>query len=60
MRNLGSGMARLVMHSDPKEQVAALLRYCRGRLSCNVVGTHLYSFGGAVRTAEWMREMIAA
>jgi len=24
-----------------------------------VIGVHLYSFGGAVRTATWMRERIA-
>ena len=25
----------------------------------NVAGVHLYSFGGAARTAAWMRERIA-
>jgi methylenetetrahydrofolate reductase (NADPH) len=60
LRNLGSGIARLVTHSDPEQHVAALERYCRGRIQCNVVGTHFYSFGGAVRTAAWMQKMIAA
>lgn len=60
LRTLGSGIARLVTHSDPEHHVAALVRYCRGRASCNVVGTHLYSFGGAVRTAAWMRDRISA
>jgi methylenetetrahydrofolate reductase (NADPH) len=60
LRKLGSGIARLVTNSDPKEHLTALVRYCRGRSSCNVVGVHLYSFGGALRTARWMREMISA
>src|SRR6267378_776317 len=29
------------------------------RAPSNVIGVHLYSFGGAVRTARWMRERIA-
>ena len=60
LRNLGSGIARLVVHTDPHEQVAALAGYLQGRDAGNVVGVHLYSFGGAVRTARWMRERISA
>ena len=60
LRNLGTGIARLVVHTDPHEQVAALGGYLRGRNTGNVVGVHLYSFGGAVRTASWMRERISA
>jgi methylenetetrahydrofolate reductase (NADPH) len=60
LKNLGSGIARLVVHTDPHEQVAALGGYLQGRHAGNVVGVHLYSFGGVVRTASWMRERIAA
>jgi methylenetetrahydrofolate reductase (NADPH) len=60
LRNLGSGIARLVVHTDPQEQLAALGGYLQGREAGNVVGVHLYSFGGAVRTASWMRERISA
>ena len=59
LRNLGTGIARLVVHTDPQEQVAALAGYLQNREAGNVVGVHLYSFGGAVRTAGWMRERIA-
>jgi len=59
LRNLGTGIARLVVHTDPQEQVAALAGYLQGRDTGNVVGVHLYSFGGAVRTAGWMRERIS-
>jgi methylenetetrahydrofolate reductase (NADH) len=59
LRTLGTGIAKLVTHTDPREQLLALARYSRSRSSSNVVGVHLYSFGGAVRTAAWMRELIA-
>jgi methylenetetrahydrofolate reductase (NADPH) len=58
LRTLGSGIARLVTHSDPREQLIALARYSLSREPSNVVGVHLYSFGGAVKTASWMRELI--
>jgi len=60
LRNLGTGIARLVVHTDPQEQVAALGSYLQGREIGNVVGVHLYSFGGAVRTAGWMGERISS
>jgi len=60
LRNLGFGIARLVTHTDPQEHVAALARYQLSRGQGNVVGVHLYSFGGALRTADWMRERIAS
>ena len=59
LRNLGVGIAKLVTHTDPREHVDALARYARSREPSNLVGLHLYSFGGAVRTARWMRDLIA-
>jgi methylenetetrahydrofolate reductase (NADPH) len=56
LRNLGTGIARLVTHTDPQDQLVALARYSRNRDQSNVVGVHLYSFGGAERTARWMSE----
>jgi methylenetetrahydrofolate reductase (NADPH) len=58
LRNLGTGIARLVTHDNPDEHFDALARYCGARESCNVVGVHLYSFGGAIRTASWMKERL--
>jgi len=58
LKNLGSGIAQLVTHSDPREQLIALARYSLQREPSNVVGVHIYSFGGAVRTASWIRELI--
>src|SRR5262249_56753842 len=50
-------IARLVVHTDPHEQVAALGGYLQGRDTGNVVGVHLYSFGGAVRTRSEERRV---
>jgi methylenetetrahydrofolate reductase (NADPH) len=58
LRNLGSGIAQLVTHSDPMEQLVTLARYSMQREPSNVVGVHIYSFGGAMRTASWIRELI--
>jgi methylenetetrahydrofolate reductase (NADPH) len=58
LKNLGSGIARLVTNSDPHEQLTAIARYTRSREPSNVAGAHIYSFGGAVKTAAWMRELI--
>jgi methylenetetrahydrofolate reductase (NADPH) len=59
LRNLGAGIAKLVTHTDPREHVIALARYARSREPSNLVGLHLYSFGGVVRTAQWMSNLIA-
>ena len=56
LRTLGSGIARLVTNSDPREQLTAIARYSLQRQPSNVVGVHLYSFGGAVRTAQWLHQ----
>jgi len=58
LRNLGTGIAQLVTNTDPQDQLVAVARYTSTRQPNNVVGVHLYSFGGAVRTATWMSERL--
>ncbi|HET7670395.1 MAG TPA: methylenetetrahydrofolate reductase [Burkholderiales bacterium] len=58
LRNLGTGIAQLVTNTDPRDHLVAVARYTRTREASNVVGVHLYSFGGAVRTAAWMRGLL--
>jgi methylenetetrahydrofolate reductase (NADPH) len=60
LRTLGAGIARLVTHTDPRDQLVALARYSSFRGQSNVVGVHLYSFGGVVPTAAWMRGLISS
>ena len=58
LRTLGTGIAQLVTNTDPRDQLTAVARYTLSREPSNVVGVHIYSFGGAVRTAAWMRELL--
>jgi methylenetetrahydrofolate reductase (NADPH) len=59
LRAQGMGLVRVVTHTDPGEQLTAIARYCASHDNCNVVGVHLFSFGGAAKTAEWMNSRMA-
>jgi len=56
----GMGAVRLITHVDPSEQLIALARHCQSGGTGNVVGVHLYSFGGIARTAAWMNDRITS
>ena len=57
----GLNAVRLVTHTDPGDQLAQLARYCAAHASgCNVVGVHLFSFGGVTAAAGWMNRRIGA
>ena len=55
LSSLGVAAARLACHTDPDEQLEVLARYCAGHEASNVIGVHVYSFGGFARSAAWMR-----
>lgn len=55
--DLGFKAARLLSHTAPNEQLVMLARYCAARTTCNVVGVHLYSFGGFFKSAQWMHRL---
>jgi methylenetetrahydrofolate reductase (NADPH) len=56
LSTLGSGIAHLVAHTDPSDQLAAVAHYAAAH--DNLVGVHLYSFGGVVRTAQWLHQRL--
>ena len=56
----GLNAVRLVTRTDPGEQLAALAHYCAAHAQCNVVGVHLFSFGGATAAAVWMNHYISS
>jgi methylenetetrahydrofolate reductase (NADPH) len=56
----GMGAVRLITHVDPSEQLTALARHRATGSISNVVGVHLYTFGGIARTAQWMNARITA
>ncbi len=59
LSGMGVAAAKLVTHSDPTEQLAALARHCESGSASNVVGSHLFSFGGFVQTARFMNRVIS-
>ena len=56
----GMRAVRLITHVDPTEQLMALAHHSHTGRTRDVVGVHLYSFGGVARTAYWMNERITA
>jgi methylenetetrahydrofolate reductase (NADPH) len=60
LQDLGMKAAKLVMHTDPMEQLHLLAHHCATDAASNIIGIHLYSFGGFPGSAQWMRDVIAA
>jgi methylenetetrahydrofolate reductase (NADPH) len=60
LQNLGTGAVKLLGHLDPEDLLLGVANYCAARPACNVVGVHLFSFGGVTPTAQWMNRMISA
>jgi hypothetical protein len=56
----GVKAVRLFTNVDPTDQLMTLAGRIRSGCARNVVGVHLYSFGGVVRTAQWMHARITA
>ncbi len=60
LRAQGMDAVRLVTHTGPEQQLTALARYCAVHAECNVVGVHLFTFGGVTSSAAWMNRYIAS
>jgi methylenetetrahydrofolate reductase (NADPH) len=56
----GMGAVRLFTHVDPTDQLTAFARHAHNGSARNVVGVHLYAFGGVVPAAAWMNARIIA
>ena len=54
----GMRAVRLFTHVDPSAQLTAIARHASSGSASNVVGVHLYSFGGVAPTAAWMNAQI--
>lgn len=54
----GMGAVRLFTHTDPTEQMMAVARHCAGGATTNVVGMHLFTFGGIEPAARWLNRQI--
>jgi len=60
LRTQGMDAVRLVTHTDPEQQLSVLAHYCAVHSDCNVVGVHLFTFGGVTASAAWMNRYIAS
>lgn len=60
LRAQGLDAVKLVTHTDPGDQLAAVARYCAAHADCNVVGIHVFTFGGVTPAAQWMNRQLAA
>jgi len=60
LRSQGMDAVRLVTHTAPEQQLSALAHYCAVHADCNVVGVHLFTFGGVNASAAWMNRYIAS
>jgi len=56
----GLNAVRLVTHTDPGDQLTAIAHYCGAHAQCNVVGVHLFTFGGVTGAAGWMNRYISS
>lgn len=54
----GMRAATLVTHTDPSEQLSALARHMSTHAQSNVVGVHLFTFGGVGPSAAWMNAVV--
>lgn len=54
LSQLGPGIARLAMLSDPTGQLAVITQHLAGRAHSNIAGAHIFSFGGLEPTARWL------
>ena len=59
LRTQGMDAVRLVTHTDPADQLASLAHYCSVHADCNVVGIHLFTFGGVTDSANWINRQLS-
>ena len=43
---------------DRADQLSAIARYCGLRPDCNVVGIHVFTFGGVAPAVQWMNRQL--
>ena len=55
----GMGAVRLFTHTDPVDQLHAIARHCAAGATANVVGIHVFTFGGIEPAALWLNKQIA-
>lgn len=54
----GFGAVRLATHTDPADQLAAIAQHQLIQPASNIVGLHIYTFGGVVAAANWINTVL--
>lgn len=54
----GFSAVRLITHTDPSDQLFSVAHHLLSGKEANVVGTHIFSFGGAEKAAHWINSYI--
>lgn len=52
---MGVNVAKLFSNTNPTNQLVKLAGYCANHQT-NIIGVHIFSFGGFLTSAKWMRE----
>ena len=60
LSTLGVKVANLLTHTDPTEQLQIIAHHCATHPANNIIGIHLFSFGGFSGSAQWMHDVIGA
>ena len=55
---LGFKAAKLVTKTGPDDQLMMLAKYCNTTGESNVIGIHLFSFGGFIESAMWKHQKL--
>lgn len=56
LTDIGFKAVKMLSQTEPNKQLTMLARHCASRENCNVVGTHIFSFGGFLQSAKWMQQ----
>lgn len=54
----GLGAANLITRTDPTDQLLSITQHCATRTCPNIVGVHLFTFGGVEPSARFMNRWI--
>jgi methylenetetrahydrofolate reductase (NADPH) len=58
LRGMGLKAARIGQRNTSDQQVRALAEYCIADKRATIRGVHVFSFGGFVESAKWIRERV--
>jgi methylenetetrahydrofolate reductase (NADPH) len=53
--SMGVSAAKLFSNADPSKQLIKIAGYCANH-ETNIIGVHMFSFGGFLKSAKWMHE----